>query len=119
MTRGVDVGKVAPSIQCAESSATFMAPPRAHEAPPRGGAVGGGLPWACVGYLASVIALWLTLRFAADRWWVATVIMFGPRWVWALPLTLLLPAAVVLRRGTLLWPLSAAAVVVAGPVMGL
>jgi len=54
---------------------------------------------------------------AADLWWPATLLLFSPRWVAALPLVLLLPAAGLLRRRAL-GPLLAAFVVVAGPVMG-
>lgn len=68
-------------------------------------------------YMGVVLALWLLLRFAGDRWWFATVILFGPRWLCALPLAVLLPAAGLLRR-RLLWVLGAAAIMVFGPVMG-
>lgn len=53
----------------------------------------------------------------ADTWWVATLILFGPRWIWAAPLPLLVPPALFLRR-RLLVPLGAAALVVVFPVMG-
>lgn len=69
-------------------------------------------------YLASVLLVWALLRFQADVWWPATLILFGPRWVWALPLAVLAPLAA-LRDRRLLAPLAAAAVVVAFPIMGL
>src|SRR5438045_2373256 len=116
---GVDVEKVAQTNIPLESSAAPDVPAAIGASPRRDGGGARALRWACGGYLVFVVALWLTLRFATDRWWVATVVMFGPRWVWALPLTLLLPAVVVVRRRKLLWLLTAAAVVVAVPVMGL
>jgi endonuclease/exonuclease/phosphatase (EEP) superfamily protein YafD len=70
----------------------------------------------CWLYLAAALALWLVLR-RAEEWWPATVLMFSPRWVFALPLAVLVPAAVLLRRRSLVVLLASAAVVV-GPVMG-
>ncbi|HEX2187466.1 MAG TPA: endonuclease/exonuclease/phosphatase family protein, partial [Longimicrobiaceae bacterium] len=59
-------------------------------------------------------ALWAL----GERWWPATVYLFGPRWVVLLPLALLVPAAVLLRPRLLL-PLLAALGVMLFPVMGL
>ena len=74
---------------------------------------------ACWGYLAALLGLWGLLAFASDRWWVATVAMYGPRWVWGLPgLPLLLIALLARRRGV--WvPLFLAGLVVLFPVMRL
>lgn len=69
-------------------------------------------------YLASLLAVWLVLYNLGDRWWLATVMLFGPRWVCGLPLVLLLPVAVVWRR-RLLRPLAASVVVLVWPIMGL
>jgi endonuclease/exonuclease/phosphatase (EEP) superfamily protein YafD len=69
-------------------------------------------------YLALALGLWALLQ-AADLWWPASLLMFAPRGLFALPLLLLLPAAWLLRRRPLLVPLSLAGVVIAGPVMGL
>ncbi len=68
-------------------------------------------------YVAAVLAVWLLLRFGGDRWWFATVILFGPRWRCALPLAMLVPAAAIIRR-RLLSVLAATAIMVFGPVMG-
>jgi endonuclease/exonuclease/phosphatase (EEP) superfamily protein YafD len=67
-------------------------------------------------YLVGVLGLWLLLRIGGDRWWLATLLLFGPRWIFGLPLVALLPAAAVLSR-RLLWVLVAAAFVVAFPIM--
>ncbi len=69
-------------------------------------------------YVASLLAVWLVLYFLGDRWWLATVMLFGPRWVCGLPLVVLLPVAAVWRR-RLLWPLAAGAVILVWPIMGL
>jgi endonuclease/exonuclease/phosphatase (EEP) superfamily protein YafD len=76
------------------------------------------LPWCVWPYLAAVAAVWLLLRLGGDRWWFATLVLFGPRWLCALPLAVLSPAAGLLRRWMLV-PLAAAALLVFGPVMGL
>ncbi len=77
-----------------------------------------GLLTACVVvYLLGVLGVTYLLLGLADRWWVATVILFGPRWIWALPLLLLAPAAW-LRHRRLLWPLGVSALVLLFPVGG-
>jgi endonuclease/exonuclease/phosphatase (EEP) superfamily protein YafD len=73
---------------------------------------------ATVAYVATALAAAACVWLLADRWWLATVLLFGPRWVLALPLAILLPAALILDR-PLLAPLMAAALVVLGPVIGL
>jgi endonuclease/exonuclease/phosphatase (EEP) superfamily protein YafD len=80
--------------------------------------VHGGIWLASVGYLASALAAAALLWYLSDRWWLATVLLFGPRWVLLLPLVVLVPAAFLLDR-SLLFPLLVAGVVVLGPVMGL
>ncbi len=68
-------------------------------------------------YVAAVLTVWLLLWLGGDRWWFPTVILFGPRWLFALPLVVLAPLALLMRR-RLLWVLFAAAIVVFGPLMG-
>ena len=70
-------------------------------------------------YAVALVSLWLLLRFGADRWWFATVAMFSPRWLASLPLIVLVPPALLLRRRAVLLPLSVAAVLAFGPVMRL
>jgi vancomycin resistance protein VanJ len=71
----------------------------------------------CLVYYAAIMGLWVLLGTVGDRWWFATVVMYGPRWIWAMPFVILTPAAVVIRP-KLLWLLAIAGVVVIGPVMG-
>jgi endonuclease/exonuclease/phosphatase (EEP) superfamily protein YafD len=53
----------------------------------------------------------------SDRWWLATVLLFGPRWVLLLPLALLIPALLFFDRHLI--PLSViAGLVILFPVMG-
>jgi vancomycin resistance protein VanJ len=72
------------------------------------------LTWA---YVASVCAIAVVLWTLGDRWWVATVLLFFGRWVFLLPLVLLLPAAVLFSR-RLVGLLVLAGLVVLGPIMG-
>jgi vancomycin resistance protein VanJ len=68
-------------------------------------------------YVVAVLAVWLLIRLGGDRWWLATVMLFGPRWIYGLPLLLLVPAAALVRRRLLL-PLAASGIVVVGPLAG-
>ena len=77
-----------------------------------------GVCWGSLGYLALVLLTALLLWGLSDRWWPATTLLFGPRWVLLLPLALLTAAALVWDRA-LLMPLSLATLVILGPVMGL
>jgi endonuclease/exonuclease/phosphatase family metal-dependent hydrolase len=74
-----------------------------------------GAVWA---FAALALALWLVMRFAGDRWWVATILIFGPRWVWALPMLVVAPAALLVRPRPLL-PLLITLILLLFPVMGL
>lgn len=79
--------------------------------------MGRALTWIVWLYLIFVVATWITLYRGGDQWWLATVLLFGPRWIYALPLVVLLPGVLVARR-RLLWPLALAIVLLVGPVMG-
>ena len=68
-------------------------------------------------YLALLLATWLLVRQAADRWWPATVIAFGPRWVFALPLILFVPVVLLFHRRAFAH-LAAAAFVALVPLAG-
>lgn len=79
----------------------------------------GALNWCIWIYGVTVFLVWLMLHFAGDRWWLATMMLYGPRWVYGLPLAILVPAAAIGRRRRLLWLLAASVVVVIWPIMGL
>jgi len=70
-------------------------------------------------YLGALVAVWALMYAAGDRWWLATLVLFGPRWVWGLPLAVLVPAVVAWRRWRWLGPLAASALILGGPLMGL
>lgn len=59
------------------------------------------------GYLLAVCVVAGVLTFTGDAWWPATVGLYAPRWPWLLPLVVLLPAALWLRRAEVV-PLVAA-----------
>lgn len=67
--------------------------------------------------VATLLAL-ATLHLAGDRWWPGTLLLFGPRWMLALPLVPLIPLAL-WRKPRLLVPLLLSGAVVGGPLMGL
>lgn len=70
------------------------------------------------GYAALVAAACAAVYGWGDRWWPATLLLFGPRWVAAFPLVILIPLALWLDR-RLLIPLILATALVFGPLMGL
>lgn len=51
-----------------------------------------------------------------DRWWPASMLLFGPRWLLLLPLLLLVPPAAFYDR-RLLIPLLLSALIISGPLM--
>jgi len=67
-------------------------------------------------YVFIVISALLLMYAGGDRWWSATVFLFGPRWLLLLPLLLLIPLAVVLNKWSLI-PLSITALIIVGPFM--
>jgi vancomycin resistance protein VanJ len=66
-----------------------------------------------IGYAAAVVAALVALRLAADRWWPATLLAFGPRWVLGLPLPFVAILVSVARRWRWLVPVAIAAVALA------
>lgn len=69
-------------------------------------------------YLAMLIAYWLFLFVAADRWWPATIALFAPQWLVATPLAILFPITLILRpQLSPLYLLHAGLIAV--PIMGL
>lgn len=71
------------------------------------------------GYLALALVACASLWALADRWWPATLFLFGPRWVLLLPLAALIPLALKRRAPLLLIPLTIGGAIVLFPVMGL
>ena len=59
------------------------------------------LAFICWLNLLFICGLWIAIRLGADRWWPATLIAFGPRWIYAAPLIPLIPTALALRRKSL------------------
>lgn len=57
------------------------------------------------------------MHLAGDRWWLATLLLFGPRWLLSLPLVVLAPLTVWYER-RLLIPLMITALLIFGPFMG-
>jgi endonuclease/exonuclease/phosphatase (EEP) superfamily protein YafD len=84
---------------------------------PRTSRVGRWLRGGVWAYFLALVALWLWLRYAGEHEFWATVALYGPRWVWAVPLLVLVPAAACYQRRTL-GLLGLSAVLVAGPIMG-
>lgn len=74
-----------------------------------------GISWT---YAIFVAALWLFLYQGGDRWWPATLILFGPRWLFSLPLLALVPLAAWFNRRQLI-VLAIAAAILFIPFMGL
>ncbi|KYF52241.1 endonuclease/exonuclease/phosphatase [Sorangium cellulosum] len=68
-------------------------------------------------YLLGVVAVWLALPIAGDRWWPATLFLFGPRLVIALPLLAIVPAALLVQRRALV-PAALGSLIVVGPILG-
>ncbi|NNM05848.1 MAG: hypothetical protein HKO65_12230 [Gemmatimonadetes bacterium] len=73
--------------------------------------------WGTAGFVALAIIAWALIWGLGDRWWPATVLLFGPRWVLLLPLVGLFPLAA-LRDRALLIPLTLAGVLLLGPGLG-
>lgn len=74
--------------------------------------------WICNVYLLSLVAIMLLIWQWGDVWWPATVLLFSPRWVIALPMLALLPLAMVCNRKSLI-TLTASTAMLIWPIMGL
>src|SRR5262245_25142275 len=58
--------------------------------------------WRCSWtYLALVVLVAAMMHGLSESWTLNTLLIFGPRWVWALPLVVLIPAAVLTRLAAL------------------
>jgi len=74
--------------------------------------------WLAWTYLAAALIVATLVWSIGDTTMLGTVLLFMGRWVFLLPLVLLVPAALLYHR-LLLAPLAVAALVILGPVMGL
>ncbi|WP_319583122.1 endonuclease/exonuclease/phosphatase family protein [uncultured Pseudodesulfovibrio sp.] len=68
-------------------------------------------------YLVCIGAATVLMYALGDRWWPATLLLFGPRWVLGLPLLLLIPLAL-WRRRFLLLPLGLSLGILVWPLLG-
>jgi endonuclease/exonuclease/phosphatase (EEP) superfamily protein YafD len=66
----------------------------------------------CWAYVLATVGILGILRVAGDRWWVATLMLFSPRWIWAAPLPFLGLMVLVCRRWKLLLPMVISGVIV-------
>jgi endonuclease/exonuclease/phosphatase (EEP) superfamily protein YafD len=62
-------------------------------------------------YVLGVLLVWGVIAWGGDHWWPATILLFAPRGIYALPLVLLVPLAIALRPRWLLGLFAGAAVV--------
>lgn len=69
-------------------------------------------------YLSAVVGTWALASRAGERWWPATLILFGPRWILAVPAILLIAPTIISRQWLSLTRLIVAGSIVAGPLMG-
>lgn len=69
-------------------------------------------------YLLFAVLAWAVLYGLGDRWWLGTLLLFGPRWLLLLPAGFLIPLALRLRVSAFA-PVAAGMAVVLFPVMGL
>jgi vancomycin resistance protein VanJ len=69
------------------------------------------------GYSLAVVVACVWMHWRADRGWLATLMLFGPRWLCALPWPWLVIAAALWHR-RLLGLLLAVGVIILGPIMG-
>jgi len=77
-----------------------------------------GALWGSLGFLGLVTLVSALLWMFGDKWWPTTVLLFGPRWIFLLPLAPLLPLAF-LRDRALIPLLLLAGILVLGPLMGM
>jgi len=69
-------------------------------------------------YLVLLLCAWMLMRLVGDDWWFSTLLVMGPRWIYGLPLIILVPLAVLWRRRWLV-PLTLAGAILLWPLMGL
>jgi len=68
----------------------------------------------CVLYALGAIAVWLMFHYVGESWWPATFLMFSPRWIWGLPLPVVLVLSGMFRRRAIWVPLATGVLVLVG-----
>lgn len=68
-------------------------------------------------YAVAIVAVWLWMYWQGDRSWLATLFLFGPRWICALPLLVLVPVVAIWNRRAW-WLLAIAGLLILVPIMG-
>lgn len=71
----------------------------------------------CAIYILGIIAALVLMRLGGEQWWLATLLLFSPRWVWLVPLAVVLPMALAFRR-RMAAPVLLAGLVVLFAIMG-
>ena len=72
--------------------------------------------WGVWTYVLALLIAFPVLQYECDRWWLATVMMFGPLWLVVVPLVLLAPMALILRARLLLPLMVVSLLYVFGPL---
>ena len=65
---------------------------------------------ACGLYAAAILAAWSVAKWSPADWWPVHLVLYGPRWVLALPMLILVPAVAWRRSGWSVLALEVAAV---------
>src|SRR6476620_11643400 len=68
----------------------------------------------CVLYALGAVSVWLTFHYLGESWWPATFLMFSPRWIWGLPLPLVLLLSALFRPRAIGVPLFTGILVLIG-----
>lgn len=75
------------------------------------------LNWVGFVYLISLLGVWIAIHFGGDRYWLPTVIMFGPKWIYATPIPILLIWMISTRANRSCWlTLTTASLVLLFPI---
>jgi vancomycin resistance protein VanJ len=67
-------------------------------------------------HLVAALGVWISLSLWGDSHWPVTLLLFGPRWIYAVPFLVTVPAAILLDRRLLAF-VAATALVIVGPIM--
>ncbi|MDB5349088.1 MAG: endonuclease/exonuclease/phosphatase [Planctomycetota bacterium] len=110
----VGCGSRRPALISAQDLSQLPTNPASASAPRRSGS---RVAWASWWYVASLAVLVALLHGLSDRWWVGSLLLFGPRWIAGIPLLAVAPAALIWRRKSLPILLLASGLLV-GPLMG-